>query len=137
MNRILRLAAAYWALVFTLGFALGAIRTLWLAPQIGAEVAVLAEQVPMLTASWLVARALLRRWPLPSQGAALAMGAAAFALLMIAECALAVLLFGQTPAIWAASLTTPAGALGLAGQLGFSLVPGLVWNAKRGHADQR
>lgn len=106
---------------------LGALRTLWLAPRIGAEAAVLAEQVPMPIASWLTARALLRRWPLPGRRAALMMGAMAFALLMIAECALAVLLFGQTPAIWAASLTTPAGALGLAGQVLFAAMPWFVW----------
>ncbi len=126
------LAAAYWGGVFALAFVIGIGRTLWLAPRIGAFSAVLCEVPLVLAASWWWARRLLQRRPLPSRSAALAMGATAFAILMLAECALAVLLFGQTPAIWAASLTTRAGALGLAGQLGFALMPGLVWQPRSG-----
>jgi hypothetical protein len=51
------------------------------------------------------------------------MGLIAFALLMLAELALARVLAGQSVRQWAAGLLTPAGALGLAGQVGFALMP--------------
>ena len=85
----------------------------------------MALEVPLILGlSWLVAGRVLRRWPL-SQGQALAMGGLAFAFLMLAEFALAWLLSGQTPAAYAATLATGPGALGLAGQIGFALIPAL------------
>jgi hypothetical protein len=51
------------------------------------------------------------------------MGLIAFALLMLAELALAQLLAGQSARQWVEGLTNPAGALGLAGQVGFALMP--------------
>lgn len=130
MNRTLHLAAVYWAGVFALAFGLGIGRTLWLAPQIGAFGAVLCEVPLVLAASWWWARRLLQRRSLPSRTSAFAMGAIAFALLIVAEVALSVLAFGISASEWAASLAAPVGALGLAGQLGFALMPGLVWEAE-------
>lgn len=130
MPRIVRPALAYVAAIFTLGFVLGTVRTLWLAPRIGAAAAVLAELGPMLAACWLTARAVLRRHPLPTRAAALAMGALAFAVLMALECALGVLGFGLTVTGWAEALLTVPGLLGLAGQLGFAVMPGVVWGRR-------
>jgi imidazolonepropionase-like amidohydrolase len=45
-----------------------------------------------------------------------------FALLMALELATA-LAFGQSPAQFLSAITTPAGALGLAGQIGFAVIP--------------
>ena len=132
MNRTLRLVAVYWAGVFALAFVLGIGRTLWLAPRIGAFSAVLCEVPLVLAASWWWARRLFERRPLPSRAAAFAMGGLAFALLIMAEVALSVIAFGISPSDWAASLAAPVGALGLAGQLGFALMPGLVWKARSG-----
>ena len=132
MNRTFRLAAAYWAGVFALAFVLGIGRTLWLAPRIGAFSAVLCEVPVVLAASWWWARRLMQRRPMPSRAAAFAMGGIAFALLIVAEVALSVLAFGIAPSAWAASLAAPVGALGLAGQLGFALMPGLVWRPRSG-----
>ncbi|MFC3100134.1 hypothetical protein [Altererythrobacter lauratis] len=129
--RIARLALLYWAAIFALGFALGALRTLWLAPAIGAVAAVTAELPVMLGASWLVAARLLARRPLERAGSALAMGLLAFSLLLAAEAALAALLAGQGVNAWLAGLAQPAGALGLAGQIVFALVPLAVWRRSR------
>jgi hypothetical protein len=127
---ILRAGLAYWAVVFALGFVLGTLRVLWLAPLVGLMPATLIELPVMLTASWFAAGALIRRFAITQTGAALAMGALAFALLMAAECALAVLLSGETPAQWFAGLRQPHAAAGLAGQVLFALIP--WWRVRRG-----
>jgi hypothetical protein len=117
-----RLALAYFAGTFALGFALGTVRTLWLAPAMGETGAVLAELPLMLGFSWWWARRLLRRQPLPRRSQALAMGGLALLLLLAAELALTLLL-GRGAGQWLDGLSTPAGALGLAGQLGFAVMP--------------
>ena len=116
-------AAAYWAVVFTGAFALGVIRSLWLAPQIGALAAVACEVPLVLALSWWAARRITARWRIPGGGPALAMGLIAFTVLMLAELGLAGLLAGQSPQQWAASLFTAVGVLGLGGQLLFALIP--------------
>lgn len=120
---VLLAALAYWAMVFAFAFVLGIFRTLWLAPQLGELAAVACELPLVLAASWLAARHVTRRFALTSPGPALASGLLAFALLLLAELALAQLLAGQSLRQWAAGLTTPPGALGLAGQVGFALLP--------------
>lgn len=132
MSRIVRPALAYGAAIFALGFVLGTIRTLWLAPRIGALAAVGVELAPMLGASWLAARGVLRRWPLARRGEAAAMGALALAVLMALECALGVVAFGLTLRGWAGTLGSGPGLLGLAGQIGFAAMPGAVWRARQG-----
>lgn len=122
----LRAGLAYWAIVFTAAFAMGTVRTLWLAPRIGPTAAVLCELPLMLAVSWLTARILLNRHPLQRARDRAIMGLTAFAVLMLAECVLAVFLFGQTAGQWAAALVTMPGPLGLAGQLGFAAMPLVV-----------
>ncbi len=116
----------YWAAVFAFAFMLGIGRTLWLAPQIGALPAVLCEVPLTLAASWWAARRLTLRYGIAGRGEALAMGLIAFALLMAAEVTLAQALAGQSPAQWLRGLTAPAGAVGLAGQILFGLMPWFV-----------
>lgn len=123
----LALALAYFGGIFALGFALGTVRTLWLAPRLGEIVAVLTELPVMLAASLWWARRLLARRPLPRRADALAMGLLAFVLLMAAEAALAAAAFGQSPVQWLAGLLRPAGLAGLAGQMAFAAMPALVW----------
>lgn len=120
--RVTRPALAYLGVIFALGFVLGTVRTLWLAPLVGPVLAVL------LGASWYWAGRVLARWPLPTRQAALAMGALAFALLLAGEWALGQAL-GQSSAEWLAALARPAGALGLAGQVLFALFPAARWRA--------
>lgn len=120
---ILRAAIAYWAVVFALGFVLGTIRVLWLAPVVGLIPATLMELPVMLGASWWASGWLVRRFAITRGRAALAMGGLAFALLMAAECTLAVTLIGQSPAQWLGDLRQPHALLGLAGQVVFALMP--------------
>ena len=128
----LRAAIAYWAVVFALGFVLGTIRVLWLAPQVGLMAATALELPVMLAASWLVSGGLMRRFGIAGTCPALAMGVTAFALLMLTEMGLAGALSGESPAQWLAGLRQPHALLGLAGQAVFALMP---WWRARGAAD--
>lgn len=75
----------YFALVFAVGFALGAIRVAFVAPRLGVRWAELVEMPLMLLASFLAARFCLRRYgPFPAMRR-LAIGALALALLVAAE----------------------------------------------------
>jgi hypothetical protein len=121
--RIAGAAIAYWAVVFALGFVLGTIRVLWLAPRVGIMPATALELPVMVGASWIASGWLIRRFAIVNGGQALAVGALAFAILMVAECALAVTLMAQSPAQWLSGLAAPHGLLGLAGQGAFAVMP--------------
>ena len=115
---------AYFAVVFAAGFVLGTIRTLVLVPRIGVVPAVVAELPLMLAIAFLACRWLVSRLAVSSApGPRLVMGVVAFTLLMAAELGLAVLLFGGSVAGFLAGQATPAGALGLAGQVAFAAMP--------------
>ena len=118
-------ALVYVATVFAAAFGLGTLRVLLVAPRLGELAAVTLEVPVVLGLSWLVAGRVLRRWPLPRPGQRLAMGGLAFALLMLAETILGVTLFGRSLAGILAAMTTLPGLVGLAGQMGFALVPAL------------
>jgi len=138
MNRLRPIAiagAAYWAAVFAFAFGLGIVRTLWLAPQIGALPAVLCEVPLVLAASWWTARGVSARFGITCRGEALAMGLIALALLMAAEAVLAGVLAGQSLGEWARRLMTPSGAAGLAGQVLFAAMP--WWVAALARSAQR
>ena len=117
-------AAAYFLIVFLLGFGLGTIRVLIVAPRLGETTAVLLETPLMLAASWTSCGWCLRRFEVaPKEGARAVMGAIALALLMAAELAVSVLLFGRNPTDLAAGYRTTPGAIGLAAQAAFGLMP--------------
>lgn len=113
-------------MVFALGFVLGTVRVLWLAPAVGLVAATAIELPVMLAASWWAARWLVGKFAIASQGAALMMGLLAFALLMGAELLLAVALMGQQPAEWLGGFRALHAQMGLAGQATFALMPWLV-----------
>lgn len=114
----------YFAVVFAIGFALGTVRTLWLVPRLGEELAVVIELPFMLAASWVVCGWVLRSRSVDARmGPRLLMGVVAFALLMLAEVGLSVVAFDRSPAEHVAELTTRRGLLGLAGQTVFALIP--------------
>jgi len=120
----LKAAAAYFVPVFTIAFMLGAFRVTVLVPRLGEWLAVMMELPVMLTAAWFICRRVVRHFSVPAAaGPRLAMGGAAFALLMVVEFTLAVAAFGRTPGAFFAGLATPAGLLGLAGQAVFGLWP--------------
>ncbi|OYY67742.1 hypothetical protein [Sphingomonas sp. 28-63-12] len=116
----------YFAIVFAVAFAFGTLRTLWLAPAIGATAAVLIELPLILMVSVAAAWPIVRRPRMMTRGEAIGTGAIAFAVLMAAEAALAVFAFGMTMAGWLASLVRMPGPIGLAGQLIFALMPLIV-----------
>jgi len=124
MMRVLAAGSLYFALVFAAGFVLGTLRVLLLVPSLGEGAAVAVELPLMLAISWVAAGWIIHRVRLPARrGARLAMGAFAFALLLGAEAALSVALFGRTLPAHLAHYATWPGALGLAGQGGFALIP--------------
>jgi uncharacterized membrane protein YcfT len=115
----------YFFVVFAIGFLLGTLRTLAVAPWVGDVAAVSIELPFMLMAAWIVCRRMARdvspRLPLR-----LAMGATAFTGLMATELAVSAWFFDRAPAAWAAGMATTAGGLGVAGQIGFGLMPLVV-----------
>lgn len=122
----------YALIVFLIGFALGAIRVLLLAPRLGDAVAVLLEAPLMLAVSWKLSRWTASKHGLLSDpGGALLMGAIAFAVLMLAELATAMLFFNRTVAAYFAGFWSVAGAIGLAAQLCFASFPFLQASHRR------
>jgi hypothetical protein len=121
---VLRPAAAYFGIAFAAGFALGTLRTLFITPHFGELWAVLLELPIMLGISWWACGKVVTRFQVPPRLAPRAiMGALAFGLLMLAEVALSVGLFGRSIGQYADELGSPHGLLGLAGQLAFALIP--------------
>lgn len=112
----------YYAIVFSIAFALGVARTLVIAPAIGVTIAVLLEVPLLVVVSWLAARRQLKDCLLEPWQRAMA-GGLAFALTIASEVILAQLLRGQTIADWAGDVARPLGLIGLAGQLVFGLIP--------------
>uniref|UniRef100_UPI003B528317 hypothetical protein n=1 Tax=Roseovarius indicus TaxID=540747 RepID=UPI003B528317 len=95
-----------------------------LLPRIGELAAVLLELPVMLGLSWALAGVLVARFAVPATGLARAvMGGVGFALFLAAEMLLAVTVFGQQVAAHLAHYATLPGAVGLAGQVGFGLMP--------------
>lgn len=119
MHPVVKAALAYTLPVFAMAFVIGALRVTLVAPQTGPLIAVALEVPLILALSWVVAGRVLTRWPDISHPA---LALLAFTILMLLELATA-LAFGQTPGQFLAGMTTPAGALGLAGQIGFALIP--------------
>ena len=126
---MIRAGIQYFVMVFTVGFLLGTVRAMAVAPRIGEFAAVLLELPVMLAASWWICGWLIQRHGVPARWPArAAMGGVAFTLLMLAEWALALGPLGRSAADqWSAYATGP-GALGLAGQLLFGAFP-LLWLA--------
>jgi hypothetical protein len=124
MPELLKAALSYFAVVFAAAFGLGVLRVTVIVPRVGELAAVTSELPIVLCLSWIVAGRVLARWPQALPGR-IAMGTLAFAVLMTAEYALAVLVFGQSPAAYLAALAEPSGLLGLAGQIGFAIIPAL------------
>jgi hypothetical protein len=132
--RIILCALTYFAVVFGVGFLLGPIRVFLLEPTLGKTAAVLCEMPVLLTAMVAVARWIPARlhvqtgvWPL------VFIGLAALALLEAADFFVGALLRGMTAGDQLAYLATPAGAIYLAAQGLFALMPLLAnYNRARG-----
>ena len=122
MMVVLRFAALYAAIVFALGFGLGVVRQLFVAPVSGELIAVLVELPFMLLLSWLAAsRIFPGRGLEPGQG--IEIGLSAFLLLQVAES----LLFGAfgpyryfDNVLYYLGDLSPARVAGLIGQILFA-----------------
>lgn len=124
MTTATKAGALYALIVLLIGFILGTIRVLLIAPRFGETVAVLMETPFMLVASWFVCRwsvdrlHVRRRLPVRSL-----MGVVAFVALMVAEFTIGGLLFGRSISAQLAAYGAASGAIGLAGQLVFATFP--------------
>ncbi len=121
---VVKAALAYFAAVFAVGFAVGAARVIWLQPRVGETAAVALEVPLMIVASW-IACAYVVRWakPPPTVSARLAMGGMALAMLLSADALLGSAGFGRSLAEQLAAYQRAPGALGLAAQCVFALLP--------------
>ncbi len=107
--------ALYALIVFLIGFILGTIRVLLIAPRLGETVAVILETPVILAANWLVCRWCVGRLDVPRRvGFRSLMGVVAFVLLMAAEFALGRLGFGRSMSEQLAAYGAAPGVIGLA-----------------------
>jgi len=114
----------YCVLVFGIGFCLGIVRVLVVAPHLGETVAVALEAPVMLASSWAVSLWCVRRVHLRAAVAPrLLMGVIALAVLLFLEAGLSAIVFGRPIAAWFAQYRTVPGAIGLGAQCAFGLVP--------------
>lgn len=124
MKRAFIAATAYFLALFALGFVLGTIRVLFVAPQIGVLRATLLEVPLMLTAAFFMCRWAVRRWQAsPALAARWVMGLWFLVLLALFETLLGVTLFGQTLDETWAGLATVAGLVGLTAQVIAAVLP--------------
>ena len=97
-------AVVYFLMVFGTGFVLGPMRILWLVPRVGERWAELTELPVMLTACYLAARWVCRRFAVPARASPrLTMGLIAMVLLLAAEFGLVLSLRGMTVAEYLAT----------------------------------
>jgi hypothetical protein len=119
-----RAGVVYALAVFVVGFALGTIRVLLVAPRTGPTAAVLLEAPLMLCASWWVSRRCIRYFRVvPAPRARALMGTVAFVFLMLEEWALAAVVFRSSAVAYLSSFASSQGAIGLAAQLAFAFIP--------------
>lgn len=122
-----RAALAYFGIVFMAGFVFGTIRVLFIEPRLGPVLSVALELPVMLGVSAFVARWIVGVFSVePVASALLRMGLVALVLLVTAETALGLFAFGLSIADQFSVYASLRGALNLAGQVGFGLMPLLV-----------
>lgn len=124
MKRALLAATAFFIALFALGFVLGTIRVLFVAPQVGSLIAVLMEVPVMLFAALHACRLTVRRWRVADTLAIRgAMVVWFLMLLAVFEATLGKLLFERTLAEQMAALATSAGLIGISAQIAAALLP--------------
>lgn len=135
VRHVLRAGVAYFGVVFAVGFVLGTVRTLWLAPALGERRAELLEMPFMLAACALAARWVVRRFALPvAVRPRLAVGGLALVLLVVAELGVVLFVRGEPPGDYLARRDPVSGVVYLASLLLFALFP---WWAGAGGASER
>ncbi len=124
MPSVVKAAVCYFAIVFAVGFFLGVLRVLVVAPAIGELAATTAELPILLLVSWITSWSLVRQFEIASSlSQRLAMGAIAFSILMLCELAFSTLVFNQTVIEYLARFHSLPAMLGLTGQIMFAAIP--------------
>jgi len=115
---------AYFGTVFAAGFAMGALRVAFVAPNIGETTAVLLELPIMLALSWIACRWLTDGLDVArSMLARSVMGGLGLVLLLLAEFAFSNILLGRTLSQHLEQYREMPAILGLLGQLAFAAFP--------------
>ena len=127
LKRALVAATAYFLALFALGFVLGTIRVVFVAPRFGQLAGTFAEVPIMLTAAYVICRWTLRQWRVTRTTAIRWTMVLWFLVLLFAfEALLGLTLFGRTLSEQWAALLTLAGLLGLSAQIVAALLPAFV-----------
>ena len=127
-----RAGVAYAVTVFAIGFLLGTVRILLLAPHVGSTIAVSVEAPIILTASWYVSSIWMKRLVVSVEiRTRILVGAVAFVALTILELALSISLFHRSIGEYLADLRSLAGVIGLAAQVCCATFPLLEVVARR------
>jgi hypothetical protein len=127
VKRAILAASVYFLALFSLGFALGTIRVLLIAPRFGPLAATIAEAPIMLIAAFWACRWTIRRWRVPRAIITrLAMALWFLVLLFLFEISMGSALFGRTISEQWAVLATSAGLIGLTAQVISALLPTVV-----------
>jgi hypothetical protein len=121
----------YFSIVFSVGFALGTIRVLWVVPHFGARVAELIEMPFMLIAIVATARWLVQRLTIPRVSwIGLGMGLVALTFLLVAEFGPVLYLRGMTITEYFATRDPVSGTLYYVMLCVFAAMPWLVSRKK-------
>jgi hypothetical protein len=132
LKRALIAGTVYFLALFALGFLLGTIRVIFVAPRYGQVAGTLAEVPVMLTVAYVICRWALNHWRVsPRSSVRWTMVPLFLALLFVFETVLGLELFGRTLSEQWASLLTLAGALGLSAQVIAALLPVFVGKSER------
>ncbi|MGC1469258.1 MAG: hypothetical protein WA793_07735 [Sphingorhabdus sp.] len=117
----------YFLILFALGFVLGTIRVLIIAPRLGELAATSAEIPVMLIAAYFTCRRTMHHWHVPHTALTRGIIALWFLILLVLfETLLGKILFGRTMAAQWAVFATPAGLLGLSAQIIAATLPVFV-----------
>ena len=124
---ILKPGLLYFAIVFGMGFVLGAIRTVWIVPRVGTRLAELMETPIMLVVTIVAARWIVLHLAMPSTPSArLGMGGIALCLLLIAEFGLVLWLRGLSIREYLATRAPVSGTVYYVMLGAFAIVPLLL-----------
>jgi len=110
--RSFKAGAVYFLLLYVIGFLLGAMRELLLAPRLGVLVASALEVFPMFAAIFHFAPLIARRFGIPPKsGGRIIMGLAGLTLLIGSEIAMTRAMRGLSPEEWLAHFASFEGAI--------------------------
>ncbi|MGA3090481.1 MAG: hypothetical protein ABSD75_17855 [Terriglobales bacterium] len=125
--QVVKAGVFYFALVFGVGFVLGAIRTLWVVPRVGTRTAELMELPIMLAITIVAARWTALRLSVPMMWSArLEMGCIALVLMLIAEFGFVLWIRGLSVKEYFASRDPVSGAAYYLLLIVFAVMPCLV-----------